>query len=80
MRGDEGGLHVVVAGHERTFDLQLRRALYSRGINFSEVREFARSTTEESKGFLLGYGHMDLNGLSAALDELTTCIRQCKPI
>ncbi|MDR5877751.1 PLP-dependent aminotransferase family protein [Caballeronia sp. LZ032] len=77
LRGDEGGLHVVVAGRERAFDLELRKALNLRGIVFNEVREFASSAMEESNGFLLGYAHMDLSDLSAALDELTTCIQQC---
>ncbi|GAB7536406.1 PLP-dependent aminotransferase family protein [Burkholderia sp. 3C] len=78
LSGDEGGLHVVVAGRERAFDRELRRALNSRGIVFNEVREFAGSTLEESNGFLLGYAHMDLDDLSVALDELTDCIGRCR--
>lgn len=78
LRGDEGGLHVVVSGRGRIFGLELRKALHARRIVFNEVREFSSSTGEESNGFLLGYGHMDLSDLSTALDELTTCIQQCE--
>ncbi|MEK6419330.1 MAG: PLP-dependent aminotransferase family protein [Burkholderia gladioli] len=77
LRGDEGGLHVVVTGRERGFDLALREALHARGIVFNEVREFAGSAAGESGGVLLGYGHMDLEELAAALDALTGCIAVC---
>jgi GntR family transcriptional regulator/MocR family aminotransferase len=77
LRGDEGGLHVVVAGRARAFDLALREALGARGIVYNEVREFAGSAAAESGGLLMGYGHMDLGDLSAALDALTACIARC---
>ncbi len=77
LRGDEGGLHVVVAGRAPAFDLALRRALVARGIAFNAVREFAGAAVGTSDGLLLGYGHMDLGELSAALDALVACIERC---
>lgn len=77
LRGDEGGLHVVVAGRARAFDLALREALGARGIVYNEVREFAGSAAAESGGLLMGYGHMDLSELAAALDALAACIARC---
>lgn len=77
LRGEDGGLHVMVAGRRRVFDVALRQALRSQGVTFSEIAEFSDSPVAESRGFLLGYGHMNLDELTHALDILTMCIERC---
>ncbi|WP_322008709.1 PLP-dependent aminotransferase family protein [Paraburkholderia sp. J12] len=74
LRGDEGGLHVVIAGKSRPFDRALRQALRSRGILLDDVGDFA-TLKRDACGFLFGYGHMDQETLQRSLDELEGCIQ-----
>lgn len=77
LSGDEGGLHVVVAGTNDTFDRELRAALRSNGVVFDEVCDFAMRASPPG-GFVLGYGHMDHEALTHSLDLLRTCIERTK--
>ena len=81
LAGDEGGLHVVVAGREGAFDRDLRAALRSKGVLFNEVADFSAAGSDPSgypSGFLLGYGHMDSEALAYSLDVLEACIKRAK--
>ena len=73
LSGDEGGLHVVIAGRNSTFDRDLRAALRSNGVVFDEVRDFAMRVLPPG-GFVFGYGHMDREALTHSLDVLEACI------
>jgi GntR family transcriptional regulator/MocR family aminotransferase len=77
LGGDEGGLHVVIAGRDGAFDRALRAALRSRGVAFNDVHDFT-ALELESKGFLLGYGHMEGEALTRSLDLLESSIKQTK--
>ncbi|MEC5409550.1 PLP-dependent aminotransferase family protein [Paraburkholderia sp. MPAMCS5] len=77
LAGEEGGLHVVIAGRENSFDRVLRAAMRSNGIVFNDVRDFAMLESAP-RGFLLGYGHMDSEALTRSLDVFERCIRRIK--
>jgi GntR family transcriptional regulator/MocR family aminotransferase len=77
LAGDEGGLHVVVAGRDGAFDRDLRAALRANGVLFDEVADFTVSGADPG-GFLLGYGHMESEALIASLDLLEARIKQIK--
>jgi GntR family transcriptional regulator/MocR family aminotransferase len=77
LAGDEGGLHVVIAGRDGAFDRALRVALRSNGVVFNEVADFTTSESDPS-GFLLGYGHMDSEALARSLDLLEASIKRAK--
>ncbi|WP_175718443.1 PLP-dependent aminotransferase family protein [Burkholderia anthina] len=74
LRGDHGGLHMVIMGRTAAFDLELRTVLRTRGIMFNEVRDFTK-LAPEANGFLFGYGHMNESELSRSLDDLIESIR-----
>jgi DNA-binding transcriptional MocR family regulator len=71
--GDSGGLHVVVRGHDARFDTALQRALIRHAVQFQSIAKLA-VTAPRAPGFMLGYGHMDVAELRAALDLLEACI------
>jgi GntR family transcriptional regulator/MocR family aminotransferase len=71
--GDEGGLHVVIRGRTPAIDQALQDALRSKGILIDTVTQFAAANPDIS-GFLLAYGHMDTQTLSAALQQLERCV------
>nr|WP_082664568.1 PLP-dependent aminotransferase family protein [Burkholderia ambifaria] len=73
--GDHGGLHMVIVGRNRAFDLELRTVLRTRGIVFNEVRAFTK-LAPDADGLLFGYGHMNESELSRSLDHLTECLRR----
>lgn len=75
LRGDEGGLHVVISGRDGAVDRDLRAALRSRGVVFNDVRDFTMFEST-SDGFLLGYGHMDIEALTQSLDVLEAAIKR----
>ena len=77
LGGDEGGLHVVIAGTNGAFDRDLRAALRSNGVVFDEIRDFAMRASPLG-GFVLGYGHMDSEALTHSLDLLSACIERVK--
>ncbi len=77
LRGDEGGLHVVVSGRHAAFDRELRTALRSNGVVFDDVRDFTMLTSDPG-GFLLGYGHMNSETLTQSLDVFEACIKQIR--
>ena len=77
LRGDEGGLHVVISGRNGAFDRDLRAALRSHGVVFNDVRDFTRFESTPD-GFLLGYGHMDSETLTQSLDVLEASIKKIR--
>lgn len=77
LSGDEGGLHVVVSGRDDSFDWNLRASLQSRGIVFNDVRDFT-TLKPDTRGFLLGYGHMESTALALSLDVLEDCVKRLK--
>ena len=77
LRGDEGGLHVVISGRNGAFDRDLRAALRSQGVVFNDVRDFTRFESTPD-GFLLGYGHMDSETLTQSLDVLEASIKKIR--
>ena len=77
LGGDEGGLHVVIAGRNNASDQALRAALRSSGVVFDDVRDFSM-LEPAPRGFLFGYGHMDREALSQSLDVLEASIKRIK--
>lgn len=77
LGGDEGGLHVVISGRDGTFARDLRVALRSRGVVFNDIQDFT-ALESESRGFVLGYGHMEGEALTRSLDLLEASIKQIK--
>jgi GntR family transcriptional regulator / MocR family aminotransferase len=68
VRGDAGGLHVVITANQPQRMQQLEKRLTERGVLFDKVAVFAADLAEH-QGILLGYGHMNLAQLSTALDH-----------
>ncbi|RDJ97947.1 hypothetical protein DLM46_35440 [Paraburkholderia lacunae] len=75
LGGEEGGLHVIIAGRHSSFDRDLRAALRCNGVVFNDVRDFAMLESAPD-GFLLGYGHMDSEALTQSLDVFEACIKR----
>jgi GntR family transcriptional regulator / MocR family aminotransferase len=68
VKGDAGGLHVVITADQPQRMQKLEKRLTERGVQFDKVAAFAADPAEH-QGILLGYGHMDLAQLSTALDH-----------
>ena len=64
LRGQEGGLHIVLTMGEPRLDKKLARQLHTLGIAFQTVREFGGDSDE----VLLGYGHMSAPEIERAAE------------
>jgi GntR family transcriptional regulator/MocR family aminotransferase len=73
--GHEGGLHVGLRGRTPAIDRALQESLRSKGVVVDTVKQFA-TTQPDTGGFLLAYGHMDMEILSHALQQLERCVQE----
>jgi GntR family transcriptional regulator / MocR family aminotransferase len=73
LQGGDGGLHVVIAAHDRDMDRTMRARLKEQGVMFCEVRDF-KANEEDASGLLFAYGHMECGDLDRALDELEATV------
>lgn len=73
MKGDAGGLHVLLQMPTPSASRQLEDALRASGVQLYPLSSFTHAPSPHH-GVLLGYGHMRLADLDLALAHLGRCV------
>jgi GntR family transcriptional regulator/MocR family aminotransferase len=76
VRGQEGGLHVVLSMGNTTLDRQLSEKLSKLGVKCQTIREFGGNSDE----VLLGYGHMSGSEIEKALGLLALALSHLRTL
>jgi GntR family transcriptional regulator/MocR family aminotransferase len=74
VRGQEGGLHIVLSMGDSMLDRQLAGRLSKVGVRCQTIREFGGSSAE----VLLGYGHMNTSEIERAISLLASALSRLR--